>query len=68
MKSCPVRREYPGAKSPPVRGALIEMVKKIPRRRVLCGSPPVRGALIEIIVPIRIGSATAVAPREGGVD
>ena len=54
-------------RSPPVRGAWIEMWCA---RSMLycCVSPPVRGAWIEIRKPAIVPHAQAVAPREGGVD
>ena len=55
-------------RSPPSRGAWIE-ISVSPVRVVTCVvSPPSRGAWIEIVIMSEIWAIRAVAPLAGGVD
>ncbi len=56
-----------GNRSPPVRGAWIEIYKAAGEADILA-SPPVRGAWIEIETFTVLNYDAPVASREGGVD
>ena len=67
MKCWPPALGRISRRSPPSRGAWIEMKEKNPTR-YCWASPPSRGAWIEIMASMWIRTAASVAPLAGGVD
>ena len=67
MKFYQVRQIHAYAKSPPARGAWIEIVF-LRAGRADRESPPARGAWIEMLLGEGCKYVEAVAPRTGGVD
>ena len=68
MKFRPAAVPQPPERSPPVRGAWIEILWTDNNGLKNWASPPVRGAWIEIVPSGQLPAGPGVAPREGGVD